>query len=286
MKLAIIGGDARQRYCAELLHERGHEIRLYRPKGESPRGLFLAQEPKEAIRDAEAVLFPIPVTRGKDLIAGTAIAPEEVLSMLEGGTHLLGGNLSSSLTASARRLGIVTHDYLELESFVLRNAYLTAQAALGLLLTELSVCLYRTPVAVIGFGRIAKFLARMLVSLGAEVTVFARKPYDRAMASLIGMRAEPTDGIARSPALCRARAIVNTAPARLLSEEVLSALSPDTLLFELASGTDNLPIPSGKNGIRLLLAQGLPGKYFPYSAGEIVADATEEFLKRSENREG
>ena len=286
MKLAIIGGDARQKHCAKLLHERGHEIRLCSRGEDAPRGLFLTDRPEEAVQGADAVLLPIPVSRGKDLISGTEITPLELLSMLSAGTHLLGGNLSASVTAAARRLGIVTHDYLELESFVLRNAYLTAQAALGLLLTEPCVCLYGATVAVIGFGRIAKFLSRMLVSLGAEVTVFARKPYDRAMASLVGMKAEPIEGISESKALFGARLIVNTAPARLLRPEALSALAPGTLLLELASGADNLPLPSKESGVRLLSAQGLPGKYFPLSAGEIVADATEEFLSRSQNREG
>ena len=280
MKLAVIGGDARQRYCAALLSSRGHSLSAFRMNGKVPSGVVATETPEDAVRDAEAVLLPIPLTRGNGSIVGAGdLSPETLLSMLGSGTHILGGNISASLTAAARRRGILTHDYLDLESFVLRNAYLTAQGALGILLSELPACLYRTPVAIIGFGRIAKFLSRMLVSLGAEVTVFARKPQDRTMASLIGMHAAPTDRLSEESALAFARIVINTVPARLLSPRAVTALAPDTLLLELASGSDNLPQPDETSGVRLLLAHSLPGKCFPRSAGEIVADATEEFLR-------
>ncbi len=279
MKLAVIGGDARQKYCADLLAQRGHTVTAFRPEGKIPPAVTAAESPESAVRDADAVLLPIPLTGGNGCIVGAgSLSPETLLSMLGRGTHLLGGNISATLTAAARRREIHTHDYLDLESFVLRNAYLTAQGALGILLSELPVCLYRTPVAIIGFGRIAKFLSRMLVSLGAEVTVFARKPYDRAMASLIGMHAAPTERLSEEETLTFARIIINTAPARLLSPGTVAALAADTLLLELASGTDNLPRPDETSGVRLLFAHNLPGKCFPRSAGEIVADATEEFL--------
>lgn len=279
MKLAVIGGDARQRYCADLLAKRGHSLTAFRMDGKTPDTVAEAACAEEAVRGADAVLLPIPLARGNGFIVGTSdLSAEALLSMLGRGTHLLGGNISASLTAAARRREILTHDYLDLESFVLRNAYLTAQGALGILLSELPVCLYRTPVAIIGFGRIAKFLSRMLVSLGAEVTVFARKPYDRAMASLIGMHAAPTNRLSEENTLNFARIVINTVPARLLSPRTVAALASDTLLLELASGSDNLPQPDEASGVRLLFAHSLPGKCFPRSAGEIVADATEEFL--------
>ena len=279
MRIAFIGGDMRQVYAAELLSQRGHTVTVSSPAA-SPFGVPVADDVRDAVRDADAVVLPIPVTGVGGAIRGTQeLLPSTVLSMLSPGSLLLGGNLSASLIAEARRDGIRTADYLNMESFVLRNAYLTAQAALGILLRELPVCLYRTPSVILGFGRIGKFLARMLLSLGASVTVFARSSSDLAMASLIGVQTKELSLLSDPSALCSARVIVNTAPARLLSREHLSHLSPDTLLLELASGTDNLPTPEEGSRVRLLYAQGLPGKCFPQSAGHITADATEEVLR-------
>lgn len=278
MKLAIVGGDLRQVYAAELLAKRGHSVTVYRPAA-PPVGIEIASTAHAACAAADAVLLPIPATGNGGVVRGTeALLPCELLPDLSPGNLLLGGNLSAALVSSARERGVRTVDYLNQESFVLENAYLTAQAALGILLSELPVCLYRTNVAILGFGRIGKFLSRMLRALGAEVTVFARRSSDLAMAQLIGVDTKPVSALSSDHALSFAEVIVNTAPARLLSSAHLSHLVGGTLLLELASGADNLPpVPEG-SALRILTAQGLPGRCFPRSAGEIVADATEQAL--------
>lgn len=278
MRLAFIGGDLRQVYAAELLARKGHAVTAVATAA-PPVGATLGNDPIEAARAADAVILPIPVTGTGGTVRGAdALTPKTLLSQLREGSLLLGGNLSASLIASTRELGVRTVDYLNRESFVLQNAYLTAQAALGILLRELPVCLYRTRIAVLGFGRIGKFLARMLHALGAEVTVFARRGSDLAMASLIGVETKTVAALESEEVLGFARAIVNTAPARLLTTEHLAHLDRDALLLELASGSDNLPPPPEGMPLRILCAQGLPGKCFPKSAGEIVAEATLEAL--------
>ena len=278
MRIAIIGGDLRQVYAAELLIKRGHAVSLYSTAG-LPSGAAAAENVREATAGADGVLLPIPVTGGGGIVRGTeSLLPCELLLHLSPGCVLLGGNLSAALVSSARERGIRTVDYLNRESFVLENAYLTAQAALGILLSELPVSLHRTRIAILGFGRIGKFLARMLRALGAEVTVLARRSSDLSMAHLIGVETKSVSALASSDALAFAEVIVNTAPARLLSRAHLSHLADGALILELASGADNLPpIPKGSSA-RILSAQGLPGKCFPRSAGRIVADATEEAL--------
>lgn len=278
MNLTVIGGDLRQVYAAELLTLAGHTVKAI-SSAAPPLGVEIGEDAEEAARSADAILLPIPAADRGGVIRGTeGLSPSALLPWLRSGSLILGGNLSASLVASARELGIRTFDYLNSESFVLQNAYLTAQAALGILLRELPVCLHRTGIAVLGFGRIGKFLVRMLRSLGAEVTVFARSGGDLAMASLIGVETKTVSQLSSERALGAVRAVVNTAPARLLTTAHLSHLEADTLLLELASGSDNLPpLPNGSS-LRVLSAQGLPGKCFPKSAGRIVAEATQTAL--------
>lgn len=278
MRLTIIGGDLRQAYAAERLIKMGHTVTVCSVTA-PPIGALVAEDVRDAVGSADAVALPIPATESGGGIRGSAgLLPSTVLSLMAPGTLLLGGNLSAALVSSARERGVRTVDYLCRESFVLQNAYLTAQAALGILLRELPVCLYRTRVAILGFGRIGKFLARMLHALGAEVTVFARSSSDLAMASLIGMETKTVAALQNNAALDFAEAIVNTAPARLLRSEHLANLRDGALILELASGSDNLPQPPPEHAPKILCAQGLPGKCFPKSAGEIVAKATDEAL--------
>lgn len=282
MKIAVIGGDERLWYCAKRLAEKEYPVFSYRLALPPPAGVSEAATPSAVLDGAGTVILPIPVSGDGGRLNGIPdLTPGEILALCPPGTLLFGGNFSAALTADARRRGVPLTDYLNLEPFVLRNAYLTAQGALGILLHELPVCLYHAPIAMLGFGRIAKFLSRMLVSLGAEVTVFARRESDRAMASLIGMGAAHPESLADPSALSRFTAVVNTAPARLLRQENISSLSRGTLLLELASGFDNLPEPTPGSGVRMIFAHSLPGRCFPRSAGEIVCEATEEVLRRS-----
>ena len=280
MRIAIIGGDLRQVYAAELLAKRGHAVAAAFLAREAT-GVTVFADPFSAVREADAVMLPIPATEsGGGIRAAAGLTVEELLPALPVGCLLLGGNLSASLVAGARERGVRTVDYLNREAFVLENAYLTAQAALGILLSELPVCLSRTEIAILGFGRIGKFLARMLHALEAEVTVYARRQSDMAMAALIGVRGKHVSALASHGALAGARAVVNTAPARLLTTVSLAALGKGTLLLELASGGDNLPPPPEGHSLRILTALGLPGRCFPESAGRIVADATEAALSQ------
>ncbi len=279
MKIAILGGDNRFSHAASCLFHRGIQVCYYRDGAAPPPGITPSRSLRDVYADADAVILPIPVTRDGVSVFGVGeLLLSDLLDSLPRGTRLLGGNVSAAFTEAARRRGIPIMDYLNMDSFVLRNAYLTAQAALGILLTELPYCLYKTKLAILGFGRIGKFLARMLASLGAEVTVFARRDRDLAMASLIGLETASVKELENPAALADMRAVINTAPARLLTCEHLRYLRRGTILLELATGEENFPIPAPASEIRLLIAHGLPGKCFPASAGEIVADATLEAL--------
>lgn len=69
--------------------------------------------------------------------------------------------------------------------------------------------------------------------------------------------------------------MVNTVPARVMTEEQVERLNQDCVIIELAS----LPggFPEGEKG-RVIMAQALPGKTAPRTAGENLAEAVLEAL--------
>lgn len=250
MKITVFGVDRRFVYAERLLAGEGFETERYAP------GVSLAP----------ILLLPVPASRDGVTVAGHPDVP--LGNLLSGDAKLiLGGNLSGEFTAAARRAGVAVRDYMNVEEFVLKNACLTAQAALGILLSESPAAPRENPTAILGFGRIGKFLCRGLFSLGCPVTVFARNPRDRVMARLVGANARDTADLCRDGALSGFRTVCNTVPARLLSPAALASLRPGSLLLELASGEGNLPNPGAGSGVIARRASGLPGKVFPESAG-------------------
>ena len=170
-------------------------------------------------------------------------------------------------------------DYLKDEAFLYENARITAEGALMLLGTHTEGTVFGMDVAVIGMGRIAECLCPLLRALGARVTVYARRPEVLARARAMGAQtvrfqeALPTSAVQH-------QVICNTVPHVLYSRELLAAARRDVLLLELAS------LPGGFDadavhalGLRYVNGQGLPGKYAPRAAGELIARYAIENVK-------
>lgn len=250
MRITVFGLDKRFGYAARTLTERGFQTVRYEPESDL----------------SGVLLLPLPASRGGDTVTGYPAV--RLSDLLEGKPRaIVGGNLSGSFISAARRAGIAVRDYMNVEAFVLKNASLTAEAALGILLSDSPAAPRENPTAILGFGRIGKFLCRGLLSLGCPVTVFARDPRERVMATLIGARAKDTALLAGAGALRGFRTLVNTVPARLLSREALGDLPAGSLVLELASGDGNLPLSLPDRGAVFRRENGLPGRVFPESAG-------------------
>ena len=270
MEITVFGLDKRFGCAARTLSEHGFQTAFYAAGADLSPVLLL---PLPASRDG-ATVTGYPSVLLQDLLAARPRA-------------IVGGNLSGSFTSAARRAGIAVRDYMNVEAFVLKNASLTAEAALGILLADSPAAPRENPTAILGFGRIGKFLCRGLLSLGCPVTVFARNPRDRVMARLVGAGARDTKDLCRGGTLSGFRTICNTVPTRLLSPAALASLSAGSLLLELASGEGNLPNPGAGSGVIARRASGLPGKVFPESAGialgETVCDLIRDVFPQTES---
>lgn len=182
---------------------------------------------------------------------------EDILPLLSPEVIVCGGMLKHPQLDGYR-----TIDLLEDPGYVAENARITAHCAVSLAMEKLSVTLWRCPVLVIGWGRIGKCLAQLLKSVGAIVTVAARKETDRAMLTALGYDAIDTKALGNS--LARYRVIFNTAPVMVLPKEELHDCSDDCLKIELASCL-------GIESPDVIWARGLPNKDAPETSGELIA---------------
>ena len=104
----------------------------------------------------------------------------------------------------------------------------------------------------------------------------AESPADRAIAKALGYAVISTDGI--DP--LEYRVIFNTVPYTVFTKDVLSALSPSTLIIDLAGddgGVDR--VAAEAIGIKTIWALSLPGKVAPFTAAGIICDCVLELLR-------
>ncbi len=246
MKITLLGGDRRIDILGELLRADGHSVMRTRSL--------------EAAAAPDALILPVPVSRDGEavLLSDTPLA---AVGELPDGLPLLGGALPPSL--AARRNAF---DFLRDEETVVENARLTAFAALSVLLSEPPSLLDVRPVVILGFGRIARKLAMLLLALGVTPTVLARRESARSAAAALGARtAEFSFPVTGAPVLA-----VNTAP----SPVTLPTLPKGSVLFDLAG----LSLSDRPQNVDVRPLPGLPGKYYPESAARQLYFAAKRFL--------
>ena len=196
---------------------------------------------------------------------------EETADELPRGQKVVCGMVDDGLEQLAKKRGWTLLRILEDERYLQANAKLTAEGALQRAMNSTDRAVQDMNCLVIGFGRIGKALTGMLRGLGARVTVAARRKESREAA---GGDAIPMEALPE--ALKRADAIFNTVPHPILGKGLLQCVSPQALLFELASAPYGIDQEAArKMSLRYSLESGLPGRCCPLSAAGAVMDYLE-----------
>lgn len=263
-KILFAGGDGRMIAAAEAFQKKGHRVSFTGLEKAKTDSVPFAQA-SDLFGEADAVVLPLPYSRdGKTLEAPFSeqtIPLRDLFARCEK-TAVLGGMLPET---DGRK------DYYD-EVMILQNADVTAEAALVLAGQASETTFAGGTAIVLGYGRIGKRLASKLRSLGCSVIVAARKEKDRALIRLDGC--EAVDCADASSLFGEADFVFNTVPAALFPEETFDGIPDFVPVIDLANSL---------TGKRVRNAKGLPGKYAPVRAGQILAEAIERTLGREDN---
>ncbi len=227
-------------------------------------GLPVVDSPSEQVRH---LLLDVP-SFGPDgqLRGGGAV--ETLLDSIPKDITIYGGNLNHP-----KLQGYQTVDFLKDPVYLAENAYITAECALDVALPYLDITLRNCPTLIIGWGRIGKCLGRLLHSIGADVTIAARKDADRAMAHALGYHVTDISQLAAE--LPHYRLIFNTVPFPVLTAEQMAHCHPASVAIELAS-------KDGLLGEDVITARGLPGVHMPESSGMLIAQTFLRLYQKEE----
>ena len=258
-RFAVVGSDARQAAAGRALARAGYAV-----------------GGAEQVTQADCILLPLPLDEARTPLA-------ELLRAAKPGALALGGRVSAQAAAIAREAGVELVDYFARPELAVYNAIPTAEGCIGILMAQRTRTLWGTDLLVLGFGPVGQALAVRLAALGACVTVAARRPVQRALAESLGMRAIRLSALrGMAPAF---DTVVNTIPSPVLTEPVLSALRPGSLLVDLASAPGGTDFAAARRlGHRAFHALSLPAACAPETAGEAVARTVQAILREREGR--
>ena len=291
IKIAMLGGDRRQIMSAVRLSERYDNINIW-GVGEAYAAdcdrLRLCRDPEKCLDGARVVVLPLPASSdGTTLNSplaenGERLKLSALVRMLPSNCLVIGGKIPEAFVSLAEEAGISVIDYFDSEDFQIKNAYTTAEAALSIAMNTLDKNILGSRVAVTGYGRIAKHLCRLLLNMGASVTVAARNPKDLLWAQASGCETLMLDKEHKSLSKLQSGydVIYNTVPFWLFDREYLKALDKNTFIVDLASAPGGVDIRAARElGSNVNWATSLPGKYAPRSAGELIADCVGKLIE-------
>lgn len=250
----VIGADPRLASCCAMLEERGYNCHHI------ATNQYTEQLGEHIMRlSPKYVIFPILQLAGK--------LPPTIFAE---GTQLYTGVTSEGWRKPFEDAGLQLHSYVKDESFIWKNARLTAEAFVHEYYARVKRQIAGTHFKVAGFGKVGKMTAHVLTALGAHVTIVARSITQLSEAVALGYGTEPLTADFELVA----GNLVNTIPAQWLAVNA----NPQLHIFDLASAPGCLKEPLSSEYYTVLL--GLPGKHFPIDAAAILTDTVEGMSRK------
>lgn len=281
-KILSFWQDKRLCRVCHVLTAAGYEIGIAGctlPAG-MPREVGLFPNWRERLPEYDVILLPLPTLTSGDVIAfrEAEIPFSELLGCLKRGTVLLVGMLPEALVREAEAMGMTVCDYYNAEKVRQRNGELTAEGAISIAMQELPIAMDEVNAAVVGCGRIGTALCKKLRAMGASVTAVSRSRSSLVEAEQCGCAVKQMNDDVLRGLLQGYDVVFTTVPHRVFHSEILRSYAPltcgrGTLFVDLSSSPGSFDAASAReNGIHLLWALSLPGKYAPDSAGAVLAE--------------
>ena len=238
--------------------------------GESKRCRIAKELFEKTIEQLHLVFLPIPTSKDGKTINGSDIRVESLLESCREKTLVVGYKIPRDI---CDRLVSNGARYLDLsfdERFVYENAILSAEGALGYILSSFDRSVRDMKIGIVGYGRIGKSLFSMLSFLGARPRVYTTSEKSALELSESGVEVSLSlEGVRDFSGL---DLVINTAPTDL-SKSFTGFVPHGMRVIELASG-ENF---KGVEGVERL--SSIPELMYPVSGGNIYYQAILRFLK-------
>jgi len=284
-KYAVVGGDMRNIYLAELLKKDYQYVEIYGFE-KSGKPWAIKNSPLEIILgEAQVVAGGIPLTTDDGYLwaplSETRTPIGDIIEKVPQNSLFVAGKIKQDIRDRLVQKGVKCVDILDREEMAILNAVPTAEGAISILIGEMPTTLMDSRILIIGYGRIGKILSKMLHGLGSEVWVAARNYSDLAWIEAQDLKPVPLSQLARY--VSDMDAIVNTVPALVLTKEILKKARNGCFLLDLASSPGGIDFKAAAElGFRVKWALGLPGKMAPLTAGNIIRRTIYNILEEEE----
>lgn len=217
-------------------------------------------------------VLPIPVTKLDKDDRVKELLKQKLINQNTQKICVFGGALNPEWVNFLEENKITYFDFMKLPDVVEGNAYITAEATVAEVLQYSKYSIKDQNILITGYGYCGKPIAKLFTTLGANVTVAARRAQVRSQIIRDGYKA--CDFEEMKDLMGQMHTVINTVPAMVITEDLISRMSVESLIIDIASKPGGTDFNAAKKyGITAKLSLGLPGIYTTTSSAKILKDA-------------
>lgn len=256
LPISILPGDTRMEYTAEAMAKKGGSI--CSSWSEIPASGYL--------------ICGIPFTKDGKMVNTTmpdSISIRSFLGMLTSSHIIIGGNLPKGVISYCTYHGMKYYDVMSSASFVVQNARLTAEGLLIPLLSKTSFSICDCRVLLTGYGNCGREIADILQLFTNEIYIYDTDPSAVKTARSNHFKTVCEKELRdRNHRIHQVNTIINTSPVNPFHNQIWESFPDRCMIFNIGSFSLKLPFPLSD---RVIDCPGIPGKYAPKTAGNIIA---------------
>lgn len=278
MNISIIGGDLRIIKLAQMYAKEytvyTYGIEKYFENNEKDENIILCGDLECCTHKSSLIISSVPFTKNNETV-NSPFAKEkiEIKKLQESikGKKLVAGKIPEQFY----NCEIENVDLLKNDELTILNAIPTVEGTIKIAISESEQTIHESNVLVCGYGRIGKILCDRFYSLGANVYCSARKDSD--LAWIREKRYTPLKYGEIKEYAHQLDFIINTVPHIVIEKEILDNLKKNTIIIDIASYPGGIDTEYAKKiGIKLINAQGIPGKEMPLTAARYIKKIIDE----------
>lgn len=284
MKIAVIGGDARQLEIVRKLTEQNALLSLIGFEQLDHAFTGAAKEKVDGVdfSKIDAIIIPVKGTT-LDGQVDTIFSNEEVhlteelLKKTPPHCVVYSGISNAYLNSITKNANRSLIQLFQRDDVAILNSIPTVEGTIMMAIQHTDTTIHGSNIIVLGLGRVGMSVARTFHALGAKVKVAANTSEHLARITEMGLTPVHLNHLKEEVGnidIC-----INTIPHLVVTSAVIEKMPLHTLIIDLASkpgGTDFQY--AEKRGIKALLAPSLPGIVAPKTAGNILADVLSQLL--------
>ncbi|HKL73958.1 MAG TPA: hypothetical protein VJ903_03605 [Clostridia bacterium] len=196
---------------------------------------------------------------------------EQLAEKFEENSTLFSRGVSKEVQQILNKKNVKFYNLLEDEIFIVKNAYITAEGALGHVIFNTTTTLKLMPVLILGYGRVGKSVSKLFKDNYSVVTVATDDKKEFSIASIIADEVCTLSSYKEK--LGNFSVIINTIPKKILEGETLKLINKDCFILDLASNPGGVDYEQATYlNLNYLHALGVPGKVAPKTAGLYIKD--------------